>query len=310
MSETKICSKCGEEKSLDFFKKHKRQCKECLKIIANEYRIKHKDRTKQIYEENKEKIKEEYVEKTKELNKYYEDNKNEPKTCNECGIEKTLVDFYIGKHICKSCSKVKGKIYKEENREKLRDNSRLYTHNNKDKKKKYDDDNKDAIIDYQKKYRVSNKDRRRFIYNNNPIIKTRTLIRNAIGRVCYGGVKTGKSFELLGCDIEFFMSHIESKFTEEMSWDNQGSYWHIDHIKPISKFNDIATCPIEQRLCSNWRNLQPLEATTNLIKNDKWDNMLEENIHHEEYLTESLINLDLSTIELIIDFQSKDDSYE
>ena len=30
--------------------------------------------------------------------------------------------------------------------------------------------------------------------------------------------------------------HIEKQFVDGMSWDNWGE-WHIDHIKPVSKFD-------------------------------------------------------------------------
>lgn len=46
-----------------------------------------------------------------------------------------------------------------------------------------------------------------------------------------------------------------------MSWDNYGS-WHIDHIKPISKFQK--NTPI--KVVNNLDNLQPLWAIENLRK--------------------------------------------
>lgn len=49
-------------------------------------------------------------------------------------------------------------------------------------------------------------------------------------------VRVGSAVRDLGCSIEFLKSYLESKFTGNMSWENQGE-WYIDHIKPLSSFN-------------------------------------------------------------------------
>ena len=33
------------------------------------------------------------------------------------------------------------------------------------------------------------------------------------------------------------MNYLESMFDENMTWENQGEYWEIDHIKPIASFD-------------------------------------------------------------------------
>jgi len=66
--------------------------------------------------------------------------------------------------------------------------------------------------------------------------------------------KIESSIEYLGCDIETFRQHIESKFEEGMSWDNYGD-WEIDHIIPI-KFNDPTLKQVIARL--HYSNTQPL----------------------------------------------------
>ena len=49
-----------------------------------------------------------------------------------------------------------------------------------------------------------------------------------------------------------------------MSFDNYGSYWHIDHVIPCSKFD--LTDDKEIKRCFRWTNLQPLEASINISK--------------------------------------------
>jgi len=57
---------------------------------------------------------------------------------------------------------------------------------------------------------------------------------------------------------------IESKFTDNMTWENHGK-WHIDHIVPISSAITMA----ELEKLFHYSNLQPLWAKDNLAKSDK-----------------------------------------
>ena len=82
-----------------------------------------------------------------------------------------------------------------------------------------------------------------------------------------GEKKNAKTTKLIGCEISFLAKHLEKKFQPGMSWDNYGK-WHIDHIKPISKFD--LTNPEEQRICFHYKNLQPLWAKDNLKKSNKY----------------------------------------
>ena len=76
--------------------------------------------------------------------------------------------------------------------------------------------------------------------------------------------KTKSSIKYLGCDINTFIHHIEKKLIGDMTWDNI----HIDHIKPVSRFNlDIDE---EFNKCCHYTNLQPLLAKDNLNKHNKW----------------------------------------
>jgi hypothetical protein len=86
-------------------------------------------------------------------------------------------------------------------------------------------------------------------------------------KVLNGILKSKSAVQLLGCSIEELKKHLESKFYEEMSWDNYGTYWHIDHIKPCASF-DLALKE-EQEKCFHFSNMQPLTAEENLSKGKK-----------------------------------------
>ena len=72
----------------------------------------------------------------------------------------------------------------------------------------------------------------------------------------------------LGCTREDLTTHLEGLFQDGMTWDNYGD-WHIDHIKPCSKF-DLST-EKAQAECFHYTNLQPLWAKDNLSKGAKWE---------------------------------------
>lgn len=75
--------------------------------------------------------------------------------------------------------------------------------------------------------------------------------------------KKKHTLDLLGMSIDEFFPYMESKFTDGMSWDNYGE-WHIDHIKPCSKFDLFLRS--EQEKCFHYSNLQPMWAEENYLK--------------------------------------------
>lgn len=101
----------------------------------------------------------------------------------------------------------------------------------------------------------------------NPNFKIQELLR---GRLLYelkkkGIDKDNSALKLLGCSVDYLRDYLEKQFEPGMSWNNHGE-WHIDHIVPCSYFD--LTDPIQQRICFNFRNLQPLWAKDNYKKNN------------------------------------------
>lgn len=81
--------------------------------------------------------------------------------------------------------------------------------------------------------------------------------------------KTNKTFALLGYTIEELMNHLESLFTDGMTWDNYGE-WHVDHKKPMALFNFTSTDDEGFKECWKLDNLQPLWGKDNLSKGIKY----------------------------------------
>ncbi len=70
----------------------------------------------------------------------------------------------------------------------------------------------------------------------------------------------------LGYTARELKEHIEKMFLNRMSWRNWGKVWHIDHIRPVSRW-PLTSSYAEVHSLSN---LQPLLVAENLSKGSKW----------------------------------------
>ena len=68
----------------------------------------------------------------------------------------------------------------------------------------------------------------------------------------------------MGCVAQFLKSWFEFQFDEKMNWENYGSSWQIDHVKPCLLFD--LTNENDRRLMNHFFNLQPLEKYENMKK--------------------------------------------
>lgn len=79
--------------------------------------------------------------------------------------------------------------------------------------------------------------------------------------------KTKQSVEYLGCSIDEYKIYLEQKFKPEMTWENYGTYWHIDHIIPI-KYENPTHEEVIERLY--FKNTQPLTIQENQMKGNRF----------------------------------------
>jgi hypothetical protein len=108
----------------------------------------------------------------------------------------------------------------------------------------------------------------------NPQWKLKQVLRgrylDALKRHTTGGKvnKRHSAIELIGCDIEFYKQYLEQQFKPDMTWENHGVLWEIDHIKPCAAF-DLTNIE-QQKQCFNYINTQPLYKIDNRSKGDKY----------------------------------------
>lgn len=69
----------------------------------------------------------------------------------------------------------------------------------------------------------------------------------------------------LGCSVDNYKQWLEFQFDSDMSWNNYGTYWTIDHVLPLALF-DLSR-EEEQSIVFNWKNTRP--AKDNFQKSAK-----------------------------------------
>ena len=165
--------------------------------------------------------------------------------CNKCNQEKSIKDFYKSNHPshtqgyitpCKEC-------IKQQQRNK-------YTGD-------YHKNRLQNLTPEQKLLRTQQLTENARKRRKDPSTKLKEALRARI----YNSMKYNKdrsTLEYLGCSVDQYKVHLESQFTPEMTWENWGSYWEIDHIVPLSKGGTF-----------HFSNTQPLTITENRKKSNK-----------------------------------------
>lgn len=106
-------------------------------------------------------------------------------------------------------------------------------------------------------------------YKADPSFRLACQLRCRITKVMKGGKRCLPIKDIVGCTLEHLKAHLESLWTEGMTWSNHGKTgWHIDHIRPCASFD--LTDPEQQKACFHWSNLQPLWAVDNFRKSARW----------------------------------------
>ena len=79
--------------------------------------------------------------------------------------------------------------------------------------------------------------------------------------------KTNKTLDLLGCSHSFFKGWLFHQLYGNMTIENYGSVWQIDHCLPKASFNIVFE--IKMKKCFDWVNLRPMYSNENISKNAK-----------------------------------------
>lgn len=206
------------------------------------------------------------------------------KKCNTCLEIKLLSNFPKNKrqkdgyhYICKSCRKKYNtahqkiiKEYRENNKEKIKNQIQKWKSDNPERVKELW--RKNNAKKTKEKIKLNNQQQKEYIkkwnrkkYHSDTHYKISQILRiRLIDALKNKTKKTKSSLKLLSCTLEECKIYLESKFLPEMSWENHGEIWEIDHIRPCASFNleDVK----QQKECFHYSNLQPLFKTSGIAK--------------------------------------------
>lgn len=127
-------------------------------------------------------------------------------------------------------------------------------------KKQWYDNNRDAILEQKKVYEQNNREKinigraRRIKENIN--FRLACNLRSRIRAAFKNNQKKGSAIKDLGCSIDYLRDYIESKFYSNMTWNNWGTVWELDHKEELWEF-DLSD-PIQFKQAVHYTNLQPL----------------------------------------------------
>jgi hypothetical protein len=294
MHTSKTCSQCKTEKNLESFSRDKNKktglrskCKDCEK--ENRSTPSEIEKKRELYLRNR-------ASSTAKSKEYYSRNR-------DFILEDKRRQYYEKKDVFLEKNKMyyqknKDKVYKKQ-KEYYSKNKHLITKRIRDgyngnanilnKKREYREKNAERISCYQKKYRQDNFIRisflmKRYVEKNRYELSRKKLeyikikcksdhifsLKRRIRRLITisisnkGYSKKSKTCEILGCDYKTLIFHLESTFTEGMSWDVRDKL-HIDHIVPM------ASAKTEEDVIrlNHYTNLQMLWAADNIKKGAK-----------------------------------------
>tara|TARA_Y100000310_G_C20653778_1_gene800878 strand:- start:136 stop:909 length:774 start_codon:yes stop_codon:yes gene_type:complete len=84
------------------------------------------------------------------------------------------------------------------------------------------------------------------------------------------GKKAGRRWEkLVDYNVNDLITHIEKQFSEDMSWENYGRFWWVDHIIPRTAYKYTNPSDLEFKKCWTIKNLRPCERIQNIKKGNK-----------------------------------------
>ena len=152
-------------------------------------------------------------------------------------VKRASADGY--NNVCKPCKKIKNELFYANNRESKLAYQKEYQIKNKEVisayKQEYDKT-------YAPKYYEKNKEKKlaySYEYHNerrktDENFRLASLLRSRFHHALKNGFKMKSVIELVGCTIEEFKLYVESLFYPEMTWENHGDIWEIDHILPCN----------------------------------------------------------------------------
>ncbi len=159
------------------------------------------------------------------------------------------------------------KEWYQKNKERLLQQSKDYYQKKwesiQERHKNYNQENKENFLNYKRKWQKYKRD-----------TSPKYRLDENMGTAVWASLKrkkAGKKWEVLvGYTLKELVEHLEKQFDDKMLWNNYGSYWAVDHIKPKTLFHYSSPTDSEFQKCWGLENLQPLEKIENIKKKNHY----------------------------------------
>lgn len=184
----------------------------------------------------------------------------EYRVCAKCKLHKVIPEFTSLKKTCNTCVKEHRRFqYKLKKEEQERDPN-------------YEINKEIALAKRRNQYQKS---------KGNPTSKPPSItarisnnIRSALDKKRKTLGFTGNYTEMLGCQQKFLLSWFEYNIKQDkliglslnMSMENYGTVWNIDHVFPLSQ---VGKDDVNPKFYLSWENLRPMDKSLNRKKSNK-----------------------------------------
>lgn len=181
------------------------------------------------------------------------------KTCSKCGKALGLSFFRLCtysngttyyKSVCKECEK---------------EYAREYVGSHREERSAYQKDFVTQNPQYIRSWKLKNREKIRKQERNRRATDANFKLKKNVSRAISHVMKKGgeTTFKYLPYTVQELKEHLEKQFDSHMTWENYGTYWHVDHIVPHSTFQYTLMKDESFQKCWGLSNLRPLEAKQN-----------------------------------------------
>jgi hypothetical protein len=258
-----LCNKCNVSKPIEKFSAGCNYCKDC----GNRRREEVRQEKKHALEENGILV----------------------KACVKCGVSKSIDEFEWRNH-CRDCENKRQKERNKKKKNGIEDGiivgnrqcslcgevkpisefryagRRCYDCETKHRREyRASEEGKQMAKEWYEKYRGKRKEKRRE-RRTDEIYRETEKYSDKLRDVVKGNEI---DVPYLGCDSDEFRDWLTFCFTGDMTMENHGETWQLDHVLPYSKF-DLSD-EEQKEICFNWKNVMPLPGNDNQIKNKNID---------------------------------------
>lgn len=171
--------------------------------------------------------------------------------CQVC--EETKMEFRVNRNKCLDCERIHGRKYRQ-----TTDKAKIWAENNKDRMTElqhnwYEKEKSNILAKMNARYQNDNDYR---------------LAKNHRTSLCRVIKNPNTASEYVNCSGDRLKDWLEFQFTEEMTFDNYGRVWTVDHVVPVYTFL-LGQYPSD--IVLNWFNICPVPKKRNLTKNKHMD---------------------------------------